>query len=103
MLVLVVDPRESFFCDCERENGREEQRGRRREGGERGEKEKEVVAYKIVFLRLSTGFEGNSWKLIPQMFQPQFNNFLGNQICKWRENGNIRKWIELWEGESSNQ
>ena len=76
---------------------------REREGGERGEKEKEGVAYKIVFLRLSTGFEGNSWKLIPQMFQPQFNNLLGNQICKWRENGNIREWIELWEGESSDR
>lgn len=69
---------------------------REREGGERGEKEKEVVAYEIVFLRLSTGFEGNSWKLVPQMFQPQFNNLLGNQICKWRESGNIRKWVELW-------
>lgn len=76
---------------------------REREGGERGEKEKEGVAYKIVFLRLSTGFEGNSWKLIPQMFQPQFNNLLGNQICKWRENGNIRKWLKVWKGESSDR
>lgn len=74
---------------------------REREGVERGEKEKEGVTYKIVFLRLSTGFEGNSWKLVSQMFQPQLNNLLGNQICKWRENGNLRKWVEVWRGESS--
>ena len=71
-----------------------------REGVERGEKEKEGVTYKIVFLRLSTGFEGNSWKLVPQMFQPQLNNLLGNQICKWRENGTS---AEVWRGESSDR
>ena len=40
MLGLVVDPRESFFCDCERENGREEERERGRERGVREEKKK---------------------------------------------------------------
>ena len=40
------------------------------------------LPHQVAFLGLCAGFESNSRELIPQVFQPQLHNLLGNQVCK---------------------